>query len=66
MGIDWIAFLKIMAIEERAAQEKYQVALDAATDPKIRAMLEKLRDEEEFHAIILEGEATRIQQALNK
>ena len=66
MGIDWLSFLKIMVIEEQAAREKYQIALDSAKDPQIRAMFEKLRDEEAFHAIILEGEYTRIEQALNK
>jgi len=53
--MDWLGFLKVMLIEEIGARDKYQVAVDLADDPAIRAVFEKLRDEEVFHANFLEG-----------
>ena len=59
--MDWLGFLKMMIIEEKGAQEKYQLAMDMAGDPTTRAMFERLRDEEAFHAQFLEGEYDRLQ-----
>jgi rubrerythrin len=59
--MDWLGFLKMMIIEEKGAQEKYQMAMDMADDPTTRAMFERLRDEEAFHAQYLEGEYDRLQ-----
>ena len=60
--MNWLSFLQVMILEEKAAQEKYQVAVDAADDPKIRALFERLRDEEAFHARILESEYVRLEK----
>ncbi len=63
--MDWLSFLKVMIIEERAASDKYQLAVDLADDPAIRAIFERLRDEEAFHADFLEGEYERLEKALS-
>jgi rubrerythrin len=63
--MDWLNFLKVMVIEERAAREKYQVAVELADDPNIKAVFERLRDEEAFHADFLEGEYERLEKALS-
>ncbi len=62
--MDWLNFLKVMTIEERAARDKYQLAADLADDPNIKAVFERLRDEEDFHADFLEGEYARLEKAL--
>ena len=54
-----------MAIEERAARDKYQLAVELADDPAIKAVFERLRDEENFHADFLEGEYERLEKALS-
>ena len=41
--MDWLNFLKVMIIDEQSAEKKYQLALDLAKDPKVRAVFEKLR-----------------------
>ncbi len=62
--MDWLAFLKIMAMEERAAQAKYQLAVDMAEDPELKSFFAKLRDEEAFHEQYLEGEYEKLQRKL--
>ncbi len=62
--MDWLNFLKVMTIEEKAARDKYQVAVDLAEDPAIRIIFERLRDEEAFHADFLEGEYAKLEKAL--
>lgn len=63
--MDWLNFLKVMTIEERAARDKYQLAADLAEDPAIKAVFERLRDEEAFHADFLEGEYEKLEKALS-
>jgi rubrerythrin len=65
-GMDWLNFLKVMIIDEKSAQQKYQLAMSLAKDPKVRAVFEKLRDEEAFHVDFLEGEYSRIEKVLTK
>jgi rubrerythrin len=65
LKMDWLNFLKVMVIEERAARDKYQVAVDLAEDPAIKAVFERLRDEEAFHADFLEGEYERLEKTLS-
>jgi rubrerythrin len=60
--MDWLSFLKIMAIDERAAQAKYQTAMDLAPSEELRAFFGKLRDEEAFHAQFLDGEYTKLEK----
>ena len=62
--MDWLSFIKIMMMEERAAQAKYQLAVDLAESEETKALFRKLRDEEAFHAQFLEGEYTRLEKSL--
>ena len=64
--MDWIGFLKVMIIEEKAAEQKYQVAMEMAQDPQVRAAMEKLRDEETFHVSFLENEVSRLEKGLSR
>ena len=64
--MDWLSFLKVMIIDEKAAREKYQLAAEQADDPEVKAVFEKLRDEEAFHVDFLEGEYARLQKLMNK
>ena len=63
--MDWLNFLKMMVIEERAARDKYQLAAGLASDPAIKAVFERLRDEEDFHADFLQGEYEKLEKALS-
>lgn len=63
--MDWLNFLKVMAIEEKAARDKYRLAANLADDPAIKAVFERLRDEEAFHADFLEGEYEKLEKALS-
>ena len=62
--MDWLSFIKIMAMEEHAAQAKYQLAVDLAEDKDLKAFFAKLRDEEAFHAQFLEGEYEKLEKKL--
>jgi rubrerythrin len=63
-GMDWLSFIKIMAMEEHAAQAKYQLAMDMAEDGELKAFFKRLRDEEAFHAQFLEGEYEKLEKKL--
>lgn len=62
--MDWVNFLKVMVMEEQAARAKYNWAARMAETPQLRAIFEKLRDEEEFHAQFLEGERAKLEKIL--
>jgi rubrerythrin len=62
--VDWLNFVKIMIIEEKAAIEKYQVAVDQAESEAVRRVFERLRDEEAFHVEFLEGEYARLAEEM--
>jgi rubrerythrin len=62
--MDWLSFLKIMAMEEHAARAKYQLAMDLAEDEDLKAFFMRLRDEEAFHAQFLEGEYDKLVKKL--
>lgn len=62
--MDWLNFLKIMAIDERAAQAKYQTAMELAPNEDLKAFFNKLRDEEAFHVQFLDGEYTKLEKKL--
>ena len=64
--MDWLSFLKIMAMEEHAAQAKYQLAVDLAEDEELKAFFARLRDEEAFHAQYLEGEYEKLEKRLQQ
>jgi rubrerythrin len=65
-NMDWLSFLKIMAMEEHAARAKYQLAVDLAEDEELKAFFAKLRDEEAFHAQFLEGEYEKLEKRLRE
>jgi hypothetical protein len=58
--MDWKQFFEIMVIDEQAAKAKYERALAVTDDPEIRTILERLRDEEEFHITFLEESWSRL------
>ena len=62
--MDWLTFLKIMAIEEEAAYKKYDLAAQLAEDPALKKMMERLRDEEEFHTEFLLEEYEKMRKLL--
>jgi len=64
--LDWLSFLKVMAMEEHAARAKYQLAVDLAEDEDLKKFFGKLRDEEAFHAQFLEGEYQKLEKKLRQ
>ncbi|NLE75319.1 MAG: rubrerythrin [Chloroflexi bacterium] len=62
--MDWLTFLKVMAMDEEAAYKKYQLAASLTDDEELKALLERLRDEEEFHAQFLLEQYNRLQRLL--
>lgn len=58
--MDWMAFLNVMIEDERAAINKYRIAIEAAEEPELKAVLAKLMHEEEFHVDFLEQEIRRL------
>ena len=59
--MDWITFLGVMIEDEKAAINKYRIALERADSEPLKAVLEKLMHEEEFHVDFLEQEIRRLQ-----
>ena len=64
--MNWKQFFELMIIDERAAQAKYEKALEVADEPRLRAILERLRDEEAFHVDFLEDNWSRLAGVLDK
>ena len=58
--MNWKQFFDIMIIDERAAKAKYEKALEVTDNPEVRAVLERLRDEEAFHVDFLEDSWSRL------
>lgn len=59
--MDWVAFLRVMIEDEKAAIVKYRLAMEAADSEQLKAVLEKLMHEEEFHVDFLEQEIRRLE-----
>jgi rubrerythrin len=59
--MDWVAFLNIMIEDEKAAINKYRLALEQADSEELKTVLERLMHEEEFHVDFLEEEIRRLQ-----
>ena len=55
-----MTFLNVMIEDERAAINKYRIAVEAADEPELREVLAKLMHEEEFHVDFLEQEIRRL------
>ena len=59
--MDWITFLNVMIEDEKAAINKYRLAVEQADSEKLKTVLERLMHEEEFHVDFLEEEIRRLQ-----
>ena len=59
--MDWVTFLNVMIEDERAAISKYRIALEKADSAELKAVLEKLLHEEEFHVDFLQQEIARLE-----
>lgn len=59
--MDWITFLNVMIEDEKAAINKYRLALEKADSKSLRTALERLMHEEEFHVNFLEGEIQKLE-----
>lgn len=54
--MNWADFLKIMIMEEQAAQAKYELAAAQTEDLTLKNIFERLQYEESVHADLLESE----------
>jgi len=61
--MDWQTFLDVMIEDEKAAIAKYKIALEKADSESLRAVMERLMNEESFHVDFLEQEIRRLQRA---
>ena len=59
--MDWITFLNVMIEDEKAARNKYRLAMEQADSEKLKTVLERLMDEEQVHIDFLEEEIRRLQ-----
>jgi rubrerythrin len=58
--MDWITFLNVMIEDEKAAINKYRLAMEQADSGKLKTVLERLMDEEQVHIDFLEEEIRRL------
>ena len=59
-GMTWEMFFKMMIAEEKAAHDKYKLAMESSESPDLKKVLERLMNEESIHAEVLEGEYQRL------
>jgi rubrerythrin len=59
--MDWQTFLRVMIEDEKAAIAKYRIAAGQADSAALKAVLEKLLHEEEFHVDFLQQEISRLE-----
>ena len=59
--MDWITFLNVMVEDEKAAINKYRLAMEQADSEKLKTVLERLMHEEQVHIDFLEEEIRRLQ-----
>lgn len=64
--MDLVEFLRIMEMEERAAYAKYQWALSQTDDEDLKAIFERLRDEEAVHADYLQYERAKLEKLISE
>jgi rubrerythrin len=62
-AMDWMTFLKVMIEDEKAAINKYQLAVEKAGSGKLKDALERLLYEEQVHIDLLEEEIRRLQDS---
>ncbi len=58
--MDWITFLQVMIEDEKAAINKYQLAVEEADSKELKTTLQRLMAEEEVHIDLLEYEISRL------
>ena len=63
-GMSWEMFFQMMIGEERAAFEKYRLAMESTESPELKIVFERMMNEEGVHAEILEGEYERLAKKL--
>jgi rubrerythrin len=59
-GMTWEMFFQMMIAEEKAAHDKYKLAMETTESPELKKVLERLMNEEGIHAEVLEGEYERL------
>jgi len=59
--MDWVTFLNVMIEDEKAAINKYRLAVEKADSGKLKEVLERLLYEEQVHIDLLEEEIRRLQ-----
>jgi rubrerythrin len=59
-GMTWEMFFQMMIAEEKAAHDKYKLAMETAESPALKKVMERLMNEEGIHAEVLEGEYERL------
>ena len=59
-GMTWEMFFQMMVAEEKAAHDKYKLAMENAESPTLKKVFERLMNEEAIHAEVLEGEYERL------
>lgn len=60
-NVDWKTFLKVMIEDEKAAIQKYQLAVEKASSEQLKTALERLLYEEQVHIDLLEEEIRRLE-----
>jgi len=58
--MDWVTFLNVMIEDEKAAINKYRLAVEQAESGKLKTALERLMHEEQVHIDLLEEEIRRL------
>ena len=59
--MDWQTFLRVMIEDEKAAIAKYRIAVAKADSGSLKAVMEKLLHEEEFHVDFLQQEIRKLE-----
>lgn len=59
-GMTWEMFFQMMVAEEKAAHDKYELAMKNAESPQLKKVFERLMNEEAVHAEVLVGEYEKL------
>lgn len=60
--MDWVAFLKVMTIDEKGAIAKYKQAAATAADPGLKKMFTEMMEEEKIHVRIIEDKIDQLKK----
>jgi len=61
--LSWEMFFQMMIEEEKAANKKYTMAMETTDSPELKRVFERLKNEEAFHAEMLEGEYEKLKKS---